>query len=90
MRLAKICGVAALAIAAAACSQGNSDNVMSPQSNGLEPADINAALGPEITNTSEANMAGSDRNDVNSADNRTNINDVPDEPGTPVSNNTTG
>jgi hypothetical protein len=90
MRLAKICGVAALAIAAAACNQGNSDNVMSPQANALEPADVNAALGPEVTNTSEANMTGSDVNGVNSVDNRTNINDVPDEPGTPVSNNNAG
>lgn len=52
MALVKTGAILALAIAAAACGQGNSDNVMSPEANALEPADVNAALGPEDTNTS--------------------------------------
>ncbi len=52
-----------LAIAAAACSQGNSDNVMSPDGNALTPAEVNAALGPEVTNT-----PGPIANDTNATD----------------------
>jgi hypothetical protein len=54
-----------LAGATGACSQGNSDNVMSPEANALEPADVNAALGPEVT-TTDANLAA---NDINAVDN---------------------
>jgi hypothetical protein len=69
MKLLKTAAMAALAIAAAACSQGNSDNVMSPEANALEPADVNAALGPEVTNTPDMNMTANDMNMM--ADNAT-------------------
>ena len=47
---------------AAACSQGNSDNVMAPHSNALTPAEVNAALGPETQITADNNMLGTDMN----------------------------
>ena len=46
----------------AACSQGNSDNVMAPQSNALTPAEVNAALGPETPVAVDNNMLGTDMN----------------------------
>ena len=59
MQLSKRATAIALALAAAACGQGNSDNVMSPEANALEPAEINAALGPEIaTNATASAMNG--------------------------------
>ena len=59
MHLSKSVAATVLALAAAACSQGNSDNVMSPEANALEPAEINAALGPEIaTNATASAMNG--------------------------------
>lgn len=47
MRLA-----AALAIlfGSAACSQGDSDNVMAASANALTPAQVDLALGPELAN----------------------------------------
>jgi hypothetical protein len=60
MNLGKMAALVALAVVGAACSQGNSDNVMAPEANALEPADVNAALGPEITNTGEANMSANE------------------------------
>lgn len=69
--------VAALAIAAASCGGGGSDNVMSPQANALSPAEVDAALGPETGNTADLNMAGNDITQVgNSTDNAI----QPDEP----------
>jgi len=73
MNLGKTAALIALAIAAAACGQGNSDNVMSPEANALEPADVNAALGPEITNTPATNMTA---NDLNAAGNSTSANET--------------
>ena len=64
MRLVRYAALAGLAAAAAACSQGNSDNVMSPEANALEPADVNMALGNELTPnanslaTNDMNVAG--------------------------------
>ena len=46
----------------AACSQGNSDNVMAPQSDALTPAEVNAALGPEAPVAVDNNMLGTDMN----------------------------
>jgi hypothetical protein len=69
--------VLALAAAAAACGQGNSDNVMSPEANALSPADVNAALGPEVANTTDVNAAG---NDMNAVGNDTGTAYPPDEP----------
>ena len=47
------------ALALAACNKGNADNVMAPEANALDPAEVNAALGPEVTNTAPAgNEAG--------------------------------
>ena len=63
----------ACAMAAAACSQGNSDNMMSPDANALEPADVNAALGAEVANTPDAN-------DMNALDNGVDNEAEPDEP----------
>ncbi len=77
MRFVKIGTVAGLAIAAAACGGGSSDNVMSPEANTLEPADVNAALGPEVTNTTDMNIAA---NDVNAAGSDSNMAYPPDEP----------
>lgn len=64
MMLFKTGGIVALAIAAAACGQGNSDNVMSPEANALQPADVNAALGPEDVNATDLNMTANDMNSV--------------------------
>jgi hypothetical protein len=87
MHFGKATALFALALATAACGQGNSDNVMSPEANALEPADVNAALGPEVTNTSGANVTANDiaTNDTNTAK-VPNINEQPDEPGTPTNN----
>jgi hypothetical protein len=73
MTFGKAAAVLALAFAAAGCGQGNSDNVMSPEANALEPADVNAALGPEITNTTDMNMTA---NDMNAAGNSTSANEA--------------
>ena len=78
MNALKSAAVVALAVAAAACGQGNSDNVMAPEANALQPADINAALGPEVTNTTDLNMA---TNDMNATGNETDMAYPPDEPG---------
>ena len=77
MRLVKFGTGAALAVAAAACGQGNSDNMMSPDANALEPADVNAALGTEVTNTQDMNMTA---NDMNVVDNGMENSETPDEP----------
>jgi hypothetical protein len=84
MKLAVSATFAALALAVAGCSQSNSDNVMSPEANALEPADVNAALGPEVTNTPDMNMTA---NDMNAAGNESNMAYPPDEPG--MTNNAT-
>jgi len=62
MALAKRALIAALALAGGACGQGNSDNVMAPQSNALTPAEVNAALGPETQVVPDNNMLGTDMN----------------------------
>jgi hypothetical protein len=64
MKVARTASFLALALAASACSQGNSDNVMSPDANALDPADVNAALGPEVTNIPDMNVAANDMNVV--------------------------
>jgi len=64
MKLAVSAALTALALAVAGCSQGNSDNVMSPEANALQPADVNAALGPEVTNTPDMNLTANDMNSV--------------------------
>lgn len=63
MKLLKPVAIAALAVAAAACNQGNSDNVMSPQANALTPAEVNEALGPE-TNGTDMNVTANDMNGI--------------------------
>jgi hypothetical protein len=52
----------ALLLAASGCSQGGSQNVMSSEGNGLQAADINLALGPEVTNTAEPNVTANETN----------------------------
>ena len=42
--------VAALALGLAACGGSESDNVMAPDGNALTPAQVDAALGPEVAN----------------------------------------
>lgn len=69
--------VIALAAAAGACGQGSSDNVMSPEANALSPADVNAALGPEATNTADENAMA---NTLNGTGNDTDAAYPPDEP----------
>lgn len=82
-RLVMITAILGLSIAAAGCSQGNSDNVMAPDANALTPADVNLALGPDVANAPEPDMATNDANAVgNSADNGT----EPDEAATNNSN----
>ena len=83
MKPLKLTVVAAAAIAAAACSQGNSDNVMAPQANALEPAEVNEALGPETANTTDLNVSANDlaTNESEPGHNAPNITDEPDEPG---------
>jgi hypothetical protein len=77
MGFARTISVLALAAAAAACGQGNSGNVMSPEANALQPADVNAALGPEVTNTTDLNATA---NELNGIANDTNMAYPPDEP----------
>ena len=73
MQRIKVGTAIACAMAAAACGQGNSDNVMSPDANALDSADVNAALGTEVTNTPDAN-------DMNAVDNSFDNEAEPDEP----------
>lgn len=67
MRQVKFAVLVGLAAAAAACNQGNSDNVMSPEANALEPADVNMALGNELTPTANS-LATNDMNAVGNAE----------------------
>ena len=92
MKVLTLTAVAAGGLAAAACSQGNSDNVMSPQANALEPAQVNEALGPETANTTDLNVSANDlaTNEDESVHNAPNINDEPDEPGYAPVNNSAG
>lgn len=53
MRINRFVSAVALSLAAAACGQGDSDNVMASGANGLSPAQVDAALGPEASNTTE-------------------------------------
>ena len=89
MKALKLSAAAAVAIAAAACSQGNSDNVMSPQANALTPAEVNEALGPETSNSTDLNISANDlaTNEDEPVHNAPNINDEPDEPGYAPTNN---
>jgi hypothetical protein len=66
-----------IAVAAAACGQGNSDNVMASSANAYSPADVNLALGPE------ENMAA---NEINNVSNVTDSNT--DEAGASDTNTT--
>ncbi len=89
MKPLKITIVAAAAIAAAGCSQGNSDNVMSPEANALTPVEVNEALGPETANATDLNVDSNDlaTNEAEPVHKAPNINDEPDEPGyAPVNN----
>lgn len=80
----RISSIGSLAIAAAACGQSGSDNVMAPEANALEPADVNASLGPDITTTSPANVTDDEaRNEANSVANDNGPAYPPDEPGAP-------
>jgi len=62
MSVMKSGAIVGLAIGAAACGQGNSDNVMAPEANALSPAEVDAALGPEVTQTAQANVAETETN----------------------------
>lgn len=92
MKPFKMTFLAAAAMAAAACSQGNSDNVMSPEANALTPAEVNEALGPENAGTADLNVTSNDlaTNDGEPVHNAPNINDEPDEPGYAPVNNSAG
>lgn len=68
MRFRRTAALVALAAILAACSQGNSDNVMAPQSGALTPAEVNAALGPETAVTPGNNMLGTDMNGIGEQD----------------------
>ncbi len=64
MKLLRTVTIATLMIAAAACGKSNSDNVMSPEANALQPAEVNAALGPEDTNATDLDNAASNLNGI--------------------------
>ena len=68
MRFRRTAALVALAAILAACSQGNSDNVMASQSNSLTPAEVNAALGPETQVVPDNNMLGTDMNGIGDRD----------------------
>ena len=68
MPLSKKVTILALAGFAAGCGQGNSDNVMSPQSNALTPAEVNEALGPETPVVADNNMLGTGMNGIGEQD----------------------
>jgi len=68
MPLSKNVTILALTGFAAGCGQGNSDNVMSPQSNALTPAEVNEALGPETPVVADNNMLGTDMNGIGEQD----------------------
>jgi len=68
MPLSKKVTILALTGFAAGCGQGNSDNVMSPQSNALTPAEVNEALGPETPVVADNNMLGTDMNGIGEQD----------------------
>ena len=48
MRINRLASALFTSLALAACGQGGSGNVMSPDVNALSPAQIDAALGPEV------------------------------------------
>jgi hypothetical protein len=73
MRSMKLVQLVVLALAAASCGGGDSDNVMASQLNALDPAQVDRALGPEIA-TADANGAET-ADEVNAVD--------PVEPTTP-------
>jgi hypothetical protein len=68
MKFGRIVSLVAFGAVIAACSQGNSDNVMAPQSNALTPAEVNAALGPETQVVPDNNMLGTDTNGIGQQD----------------------
>ncbi len=80
MRFVKSGAIFALAIGASACGQGNSGNVMAPEANALTPAEVDAALGPEVTATPDANTTGNDLDETDAANNAADEGRVPDEP----------
>jgi hypothetical protein len=63
MKLLKSGSIVGLAMAAVACNQGNSENVMSPQANALTPVEVNEALGPE-TNGADLNAMANGLNGI--------------------------
>ena len=50
----RISAIAALPLLLAACGQGDSGNVMAPAGNLLSPEQVDAALGPELANGTNA------------------------------------
>jgi len=60
----KLAWVAALATATAACGQGDSGNVMAQEGNALTPAQVDAALGPELANGGDNQINGVEGNAV--------------------------
>ncbi|MBA3577799.1 MAG: hypothetical protein H0W39_09355 [Sphingomonas sp.] len=70
---------AAVVAAMAACNQDDSANVMAPSGNSLTPAQVDAALGPEIVE------AGNESVDANNGVNETEANNVQET--TPVNTN---
>lgn len=68
MKMTKVAAVAALALAAAACGQSGSQNVMSPEANALDPVTVNSALGSDTMNADQNMMTANDMNGVNMMD----------------------
>ena len=60
MRVTRSTLIVGLAAAASACGQGGADNVMAPEANALDPAQVNLILGPEApANSLDANSVNS-------------------------------
>ena len=66
MRFTRLVAAVTLAAATAACGGDDAGNVMAPEGNKLDPAQIDAALGPEVT-ANDGNMAVSEVTPVDGA-----------------------
>lgn len=68
MRGMNLARVGLLALVAASCGGGDSNNVMAPQANALDPAQVDLALGPEIGNADTDPNGVEAANEVNAVD----------------------
>ncbi len=59
----------ALLFGSAACSQSDSDNVMAASANALTPAQVDLALGPELSNTAGNAFESANEADATASEN---------------------